>query len=719
MAIPDSLPGWLSPTDIARLAHRTPAAVSNWQRRNRDFPNPVAGTKARPLFARAEVLDWLGQRPNVDATDLGDIALIGIYNQFLADWSIEDMASLVFSTLCAHKLLQEDTESGPTWDSVRAEAVERGVDALRRAATRLQEHDDRWLDLVWVPDTWRGDKTHREGFALIAEVVDSIWPRGVSAVGDAILERVAAEQARAGGDHGLVGSRVSQVLAAAAAKTSGVVYDPACGIGQAVINVWAQTNKAATVVGHEIDQAAARVAKQRCYLRGIPASIRTADVLLDDPDPTLKADAVVVEPPFGMSWSTQRSLADPRWKYGVAPTASSELAWVQHAIAHLAPEGRAYVITSMSSLFGHFTADIRSGLLRDGCIDAIVGLRGKMLPHTSIPLALWVLRPGGAESSDPVLIVDASEHENPELDITGWLRLGEHPPGNAPPFVRVAVDELLAHDADLTPRRWTMTPRVDQKKIVENYQIARISLRDGLTALAEHTAPATIALPEHPPRVFTVKQLIQEGVATLLSNRVARSDFPEDNRLVNEQHLWKMRNHMIHFGHRPALPDRGEMPSVAWADEADDTVLLGADGVVVTQPGDILVTTRRHGEVLAIVDESGGYIPVAPVEILRVDPTQLIPRYVAHCLAGQWNKRFMRGTTLRADIRDLEVPLVSLADQQAVSAALEHTRAVSVKAREVAASAAMVIDSWLDVIRFGVPADDQRPALEPPGQNHG
>jgi hypothetical protein len=54
-----------------------------------------------------------------------------------------------------------------------------------------------------------------------------------------------------------------------------------------------------------------------------------------------------------------------------------------------------------------------------------------------------------------------------------------------------------------------------------------------------------------------------------------------------------------------------------------------------------------------------------------------------------------------------------------VSAELEHTRAVSVKAREVVASAGMVIDSWLDVIRFGVPADDQRPALEPPGRNHG
>lgn len=721
MAIPDSLPGWLSPTDIARLADRTPAAVSNWQRRNPDFPRPVAGTKARPLFDRAEVLAWLGKRPNVGATDLGDIALIGIYNQFLTDWSIEDMASLVFSTLCAHKLLQEDTESGPTWDAVRAEAAERGVDALRRVAAHLQEHDDRWLDLVWVPDTWRGDKADREGFALITEVVNDIWPTGLSAVGDGILERVAAEQARAGGDHGLVGSRVSRLLAAAVARTDGAVYDPACGIGQALIKVWGQSNKAATVVGHEIDQAAARVAKQRCFLRGIPASIRTADVLLDDPEPTLTADAVVVEPPFGMSWSAQRSLADPRWKYGLAPSASSELAWVQHAIAHLAPTGRAYVITSMSSLFGHFTADIRSGLLRDGCIEAVVGLQGKMLPHTSIPLVLWVLRPGGAESRDPVLIVDASDRDNPELDITGWLRLGAHPPGNAPPFVRVPIDELLAHDADLTPRRWTMTPRVDRTKIVANYHIARTSLQDGLSALAEHDAPAAFAVPEHPPRVFTVKQLVQEGVAALLSNRVARGDVPhEDNRLVNEQHLWKLRNVMVHFGHRSALPERAETPSGAPGDEAGDTSLLSAEGVVVTQPGDILVTTRRHGEVLAVVDESGGYIPVGAVECLRVDPTQLNPVYVAYCLAGQWNKRFMRGTTLRADIRDLEVPLVSLADQQAVSAALEHTYALSVKAREVAASATVVIDSWLDVIRFGVPADDQRPALlEPPGQNRG
>jgi hypothetical protein len=422
-----------------------------------------------------------------------------------------------------------------------------------------------------------------------------------------------------------------------------------------------------------------------------------------------------------MSWSTQRSLADPRWKYGLAPSASSELAWVQHAVAHLAPEGRAYVITSMSSLFGHFTADIRSGLLRDGCIEAIVGLRGKMLPHTSIPLALWVLRCGGVESPDRVLIVDASDQDHPELDITGWLRLGKTAPsGNAPPFVRVPVDELLAHDADLTPRRWTMAPRVDRMKIVANFQFARTRLQHSLTALAEHNSSATFALPEHPPRVFTVKQLIQEGVAVLHSNRVARSDFPdEDDRIVNERDLWSMRNVMVHFGHRPALPDRTEMPSGTSADGAADTVHLAADGVVVTQPGDILVTTRRHGEVLAIVDERGGCIPVGAVECLRVDPAQLDSRYVAHCLGGQWNKRFMRGATLRADIRDLEVPLLTVADQRAIATELEHTRGVSVKAREAAASAAMVIDAVLDIIRYGVPADDQQPARKPLEQKHG
>ncbi len=62
---------------IARLAGVGRAAVSNWRRRYADFPEPVAGSPASPLFSRVEVEAWLvstgkaGQLATAGRTDTG------------------------------------------------------------------------------------------------------------------------------------------------------------------------------------------------------------------------------------------------------------------------------------------------------------------------------------------------------------------------------------------------------------------------------------------------------------------------------------------------------------------------------------------------------------------------------------------------------------------------------------------------------------------------
>src|SRR5690606_30841520 len=47
--------------DIARLAGVGRAAVSNWRRRYPDFPKPVGGSAASPLYALSEVREWLAR----------------------------------------------------------------------------------------------------------------------------------------------------------------------------------------------------------------------------------------------------------------------------------------------------------------------------------------------------------------------------------------------------------------------------------------------------------------------------------------------------------------------------------------------------------------------------------------------------------------------------------------------------------------------------------
>ena len=89
-------------------------------------------------------------------------------------------------------------------------------------------------------------------------------------------------------------------------------------------------------------------ARQRAYLRGIDIEITPADILGFDPDEDLLADTIILEPPFGLKYD-RADLADPRWAFGMPPTSSADLLWVQHAVAHLNRGGRAYVVTPTSA----------------------------------------------------------------------------------------------------------------------------------------------------------------------------------------------------------------------------------------------------------------------------------------------------------------------------------------------------------------------------------
>jgi hypothetical protein len=58
--------------DIARLAGVGRAAVSNWRRRYPDFPKPVGGTSASPLYALGEVQAWLTRHGRSYQLSAGD-----------------------------------------------------------------------------------------------------------------------------------------------------------------------------------------------------------------------------------------------------------------------------------------------------------------------------------------------------------------------------------------------------------------------------------------------------------------------------------------------------------------------------------------------------------------------------------------------------------------------------------------------------------------------
>ncbi|MBO0517649.1 N-6 DNA methylase, partial [Streptomyces beijiangensis] len=78
---------------------------------------------------------------------------------------------------------------------------------------------------------------------------------------------------------------------------------------------------------------------------GADVDVRTGDTLRADAFGQLAADAVLCHPPFNeRNWGHDELAYDPRWEYGFPARTESELAWVQHALAHLREGGTAVLL---------------------------------------------------------------------------------------------------------------------------------------------------------------------------------------------------------------------------------------------------------------------------------------------------------------------------------------------------------------------------------------
>lgn len=201
----------------------------------------------------------------------------------------------------------------------------------------------------------------------------------------------------------------------------GRVFDPACGSGglfvQSAKFVQAhggQTQKL-SIYGQEMNQATWRIAKMNMAIHGISGDIRLGNSLLDDQHKDLRADYVIANPPFNIKkWGVDQTAGDSRWAYGMPPDGNANFAWIQHFLAHLAPDGRAGFVLANGSLTSMTSGEgaIREALVRADVIDCVVALPSQLFFTTGIPVSLWFLDRDKASSSErnrcgEVLFLDA------------------------------------------------------------------------------------------------------------------------------------------------------------------------------------------------------------------------------------------------------------------------------------------------------------------------
>jgi type I restriction enzyme M protein len=182
---------------------------------------------------------------------------------------------------------------------------------------------------------------------------------------------------------------------------------------------------------------------------------------------------VLSNPPFSQPYDqTAVAAADAvhgtRMKWGWAPEKGkkADLMFVQHMVSVLEEKGTVAVVMPHGVLFrGGKEKDIREELLRDDCLEAVIGLGPNLFYGVGIPACVLVLRRPHRKEQDRrkrVLFINADREftvgrnqnelrpEHVEKIVTVFQK-GREQDG----YSRwVKVDDLLAEGANLNIRRW-------------------------------------------------------------------------------------------------------------------------------------------------------------------------------------------------------------------------------------------------------------------------
>ena len=247
----------------------------------------------------------------------------------------------------------------------------------------------------------------------------------IDAFGDAyefLMGMYASNAGKSGGEF-FTPQEVSELLTRLAVngKTSvNKVYDPACGSGSLLLKaakVLGRDNVRQGFYGQEINLTTYNLCRINMFLHDIgyeKFDIRNGDTLTDpahwDDEPF---EAIVSNPPYSIKWEGDANpvlINDPRFAPAgvLAPKSKADLAFVMHALAWLAPNGTAAIVSFPGIMYrGGAEQKIRQYLVDNNFVEAVIQLPDNLFFGTSIATCILVLKKGKCDNS--VLFIDPTK----------------------------------------------------------------------------------------------------------------------------------------------------------------------------------------------------------------------------------------------------------------------------------------------------------------------
>lgn len=286
---------------------------------------------------------------------------------------------------------------------------------------------------------------------------------------------------------------------------SGRIYDGCCGSG----GMFVQSEKFLdahggkigdiAVYGQESNPTTHRLCKMNLAIRGIDAKIELGDTFQNDKHKDLKADYILVNPPFNISdWGGEQLQDSPLWGYGIPPAGNANYAWLQLFINKLSPNGTAGIVLangSMTTTSGN-EGEIRKNMIHAGLVDCMVALPSQLFFNTQIPACLWFLarnKTNGKyrDRSNEILFIDArklgemvdrkhkvlSDNDIKIISETyhNW-RTNKNKYEDIAGFCKSAsITEVEANNFVLTPGRYVGTEEIEDDGIPFDYKMLELT----------------------------------------------------------------------------------------------------------------------------------------------------------------------------------------------------------------------------------------------------
>lgn len=555
-------------------------------------------------------------RGGMDASQYKDYVLVLLFVKYVSDKYAGDPDALI-----------EVPEGGRFADMVAAKGDKEIGDKLNKIIARLADANDNLKGAINVADFNDEEKLGKgkdmvDRLSKLVSIFEGLdfgrnRAEGDDLLGDAyeyLMRHFATESGKSKGQFytpAEVSRIMAQVIGLGQAKESTQsIYDPTCGSGSLLLKAHdeakTRTGLNLAIYGQEMDNATSALARMNMVLHDCPTAEIWQDNTLSRPhflnnQGGLKTfDFIVANPPFSTkAWTSGLDPANDlygRFEYGTPPEKNGDYAFLLHMLKSLKSTGKAAVILPHGVLFrGGAEGSIRTRLIQQGVIQAIIGLPANLFYGTGIPACIIVLDKEGAAGRKGIFMVDASKgfvkdgnkNRLREQDIhkivDTFTRQLE-----VPKFARlVPVAEIKGNDCNLNLPRYIDSTEPEDLQDIAAHLKGGIPLRDidGLSAFwkvfsgvrqalfADAERPGYCQLRVEPGQV---KATIFEHPEFTTFNQTVTTLF-EDWKETNTERLTG-----IQLGDRPKL-------------------------LIETLSESLLDTFRNHAQVSTLIDPYGVY----------------------------------------------------------------------------------------------------------------